>query len=447
MAKRFKPVGREAYVTSGFGPRWGAPHRGLDFGREGGSAGMAVYAAQGGIVVYSGAASGFGGPAPAGWLVIDHSDADGSGATVYGHIIAEVAQGARVEAGQRIARVNPNSATNGGVPPHLHFEVHPHAWAQGSQIDPAGWLAGAEYPGDARHGAADPAPAAPGNVLFGVDVSEHQNGMSLKQAAAEGMSYAIIRTTDGTYKDSVYLSHLQDAESAGMVTAAYHYLRNPSEGTTVAQQVQASVDVMGDHKRPVWIDAETPAGLNVENLRACKREFEQRGIRVIGMYSYVPYWENSIFPGEPDSHEFGAFWVAAYGNNPQGAPAAIYPGAGHRQWQYPLGNQKPVLWQFGSNAQVAGFAVDINAFHGTRDQLKALFYGQPVTPDKVTDVKPPEPVTRPPLEAPPLPVPPTPVPANPVPDKPAATPAPAKRRVMDVLLDAMTRVIVGKPPV
>ena len=372
MAPRFRPVPAEAYVTSPFGPRWGTAHRGTDFGRNGGSAGMPVYAAQGGTVVYAGAASGFGGPDPAGWVVVDHPDADGAGTTVYGHIVREVSVGQRVEAGQRIGYVNPNAATNGGVAPHLHFEVHPTVWRQGSQIDPEQWLNGALEPGGAA------APAAASSTLFGVDVSEHQDGMSLKRAAAEGMVFAIVRTTDGTYRDRTYVSHLLDAEGAGLVTAAYHYLRAPREGTTVAQQVQAAVEVMGEYKRPVWIDVETEAGLHVEDIRACKREFEARGVRVIGCYSYVPYWENRIHPGEPDSHEFGAFWVAAYGTNPRGVPRTIYPGDDHRQWGYPLGNQRPVMWQFGSNGLVAGHAVDVNAFKGTVEQLKALFYGVPV---------------------------------------------------------------------
>ncbi|MFR9907278.1 GH25 family lysozyme, partial [Corynebacterium striatum] len=157
-----------------------------------------------------------------------------------------------------------------------------------------------------------------------------------------------------TYKDRCYRSHLDDAESAGLITAAYHYLRNPSEGTTIAQQVQAALEVMGDKKRPMWLDCETPAGLHVDHIREAKREFERRGVRVIGAYSYVPYWEGSIAPGEPDSHEFGAFWVAAYGSNRTGTPANIYPGDSASQWDYPLGNQKPALWQYGSNAQVAG---------------------------------------------------------------------------------------------
>lgn len=449
MAPRFRPVPSNSVLTSGFGPRWGTHHRGADYGREGGSAGMAVYAAQGGTVVYAGAASGFGGPDPAGWVVIDHPTADGSGTTVYGHIIREVSVGQRVEAGHRIGRVNPSSATNGGVAPHLHFEVHPTVWAQGSQIDPERWLAGAPHPNDSR---VDPVVTVPPGVVMGVDVSEFQDGMSLKKAAAEGMAFAIIRTTDGTYRDRVYASHYDDAKAAGLEIAAYHYLRNPSEGTTVAQQVQASVEVMGDRRAPVWLDVETPAGVDVEHIRQAKREYEAHGVRVIGAYSYVPYWEGQITPGEPDSHEFGAFWVAAYGTNPAGPPARIYPGNDHRQWDYPLGNQRPVLWQFGSRGAVAGFLVDVNAFRGTRDQLRALFYGEPVE-DVKPIVVPPDPVTEPPVTAEPstpLPEenrPPEPPPAAPpAPTPQPGTPGNGRRTVLDLILDVLVTAIVGRRP-
>lgn len=141
----------------------------------------------------------------------------------------------------------------------------------------------------------------------------------------------------------------------------------------MAQQVQASLEVMGQRRLSMWIDVETDAGLHVDHIRECKRRFEAAGVPVIGAYSYVPYWEGHISPHEPDSHEFGAFWVAAYGANSIGAPKDIYPGDGHKQWNYPLGNQKPVIWQFGSQAVVAGRKVDINAFRGSVDQLQKLF--------------------------------------------------------------------------
>jgi len=354
-------------VSSGYGPRWGTMHAGLDFAAP---IGTPIYAAADGVVVegkerYN--VSGFGS-----WIWLDCQDSVGKD-FIYGHVKHDgilVKAGDRVRAGQQIGVVGNEGESTG---PHLHFEV----WGSpgrlgGAHQDPAPYLAGAAQPSESH---ARPV-GKQGGTIYGVDVSEHQDGMSLKRAAREGVEFAIIRTTDGTHRDRCYRSHLEDAESAGLVTAAYHYLRNPSEGTTVAQQVQTSLEVMGDKKRPMWIDVETNAGLHVGHIRACKAEFERRGVRVIGCYSYVPYWEGSISPHEPDSHEFGAFWVAAYGQNPYGKPRDIYPGDQHRQWNHPLGNQKPVMWQYGSNAQVAGYSVDINAYRGTKAELEALFTGK-----------------------------------------------------------------------
>lgn len=211
-------------------------------------------------------------------------------------------------------------------------------------------------------------------TLFGVDVSEFQSGMSLRKAAAEGISFAIVRTTDGTHRDRTYRSHVEDAKAAGLQLAAYHYLRNPSEGRTLAQQVAASVEVMGEHRLPLWLDCETQAGLTGDIIRQAKAEFEKAGIRVLGIYSYVPYWEG-MRGGEPKTHDLGKVWVAAHGADQAGPPAQIYRGDDSRQWAYPLGGQKPSLWQFGSKAQVAGYSVDVNAFRGSVDDLKALFAG------------------------------------------------------------------------
>lgn len=373
------PVQRGFVVTSGLGARWGTTHWGTDYGLDGGSGGKPIFAVRDGTAVQVGPASGFGQ-----WIRLDHDANVGGGESVYGHIIPEISTGQFVREGQRIGRINPDSSTNGGVAPHLHLEFYSRSWVGAGQrvigqtiLNPEDVLRGAGWPGENT-------PQGGEMTIFGVDVSEHQDGMSLGRAAAEGMKFAIIRTTDGTYKDRCYRSHLDDAEGAGLVTAAYHYLRNPSEGTSVAQQVQASLEVMGDKKRPMWLDCETNAGLSVDHIREFKQRFEAAGVRVIGAYSYVPWWEGRIIGGEPDSHEFGAFWVAAYGANTSGAPAAIYRGDNHHQWAYPLGNQKPSLWQFGSNAQVAGHSVDINAYRGSIEELRALFTG--TTPKKEDEI-------------------------------------------------------------
>ena len=84
---RYWPLGTGSIVTSPFGPRAGGFHAGADFGFPGGSANKPVYACASGTVIFAGAAQGYGGPDPAGWLVIDHPRTAGGGCTEYGHII------------------------------------------------------------------------------------------------------------------------------------------------------------------------------------------------------------------------------------------------------------------------------------------------------------------------------------------------------------------------
>ncbi|MBS1691469.1 MAG: peptidoglycan-binding protein [Actinobacteria bacterium] len=145
--QRYWPLGRGYIITSKFGWRPGGFHKGTDFGWPGGSAGKPVFAVQSGTVIFSGGASGYGGPDPAGWLVIDSSAAEGGGCVEYGHIVRRVAKGDRVVAGQLIAHINPNTQTNGGVPPHLHLSVMPREYNPNAKIDPVPWLGDAIFPG------------------------------------------------------------------------------------------------------------------------------------------------------------------------------------------------------------------------------------------------------------------------------------------------------------
>lgn len=363
-------------VSSGYGSRWGTFHAGVDFAAP---IGTPIYAAADGVVVqgkerYN--VAGFGS-----WIWLDCQSSVGKD-FIYGHVQHSgilVKAGDRVHAGQQIGVVGNEGQSTG---PHLHFEV----WGSpgrlgGAHQDPAKYLQGAQQIGRPAQPNRSPAPRdlTTSDYQLGVDVSYYQNGMSLKRAASEGISFAIIRTSDGTHRDWAYQSHIQDAESAGMVTAAYHYCRNPREGSSIAQQVATSVDVMGDMKRPIWLDCETPAGLSAQHVQEFKTEFERQGVRVIGIYSYIPWWEGHTIGGEPATKPFGKVWLAHYGSNPDGTPAQVYAARGgnnSRYWNYPLGNQKPVLFQYGSKSEVAGFAdVDVNAFRGTKAQLKDLFYG------------------------------------------------------------------------
>jgi peptidoglycan hydrolase-like protein with peptidoglycan-binding domain len=148
MTDRYHPMGKGSIVTSKFGDTVGrpGPHGGVDFGYPGGSANRSVYAIQSGTVIHAGAADGYGGPDPAGWVVIDSTEAEGGGCLEYGHIIRRVSKGDHVKAGQLIAIINPSNKTNGRAAPHLHVTDWPGAYGQGNRQDVMKRLKGAIDP-------------------------------------------------------------------------------------------------------------------------------------------------------------------------------------------------------------------------------------------------------------------------------------------------------------
>lgn len=111
--------------TSGFGPRWGSFHSGVDIAN---AIGTPIFSVMDGIVIDSGPASGYGQ-----WIRILHDDGT---MTLYGHMqTLDVSVGERVLAGQKIAGMGSMGFSTGS---HLHFEVHPNS---GDAVDPQAWLA------------------------------------------------------------------------------------------------------------------------------------------------------------------------------------------------------------------------------------------------------------------------------------------------------------------
>ncbi|MBA4505241.1 M23 family metallopeptidase [Corynebacterium sanguinis] len=115
----------EGAFTSGFGPRWGAFHAGIDIANV---TNTPILAVLDGTVLDSGPAQGYGQ-----WIRLLHDDGT---ITVYGHMeTLDVAVGERVKAGQKIAGMGNRGFSTGT---HLHFEVHPNG---ADAVDPVPWLA------------------------------------------------------------------------------------------------------------------------------------------------------------------------------------------------------------------------------------------------------------------------------------------------------------------
>jgi murein DD-endopeptidase MepM/ murein hydrolase activator NlpD len=114
-------------LSSGYGPRWGRMHRGIDIAAPVGTPIVAVAA---GTVSYSGWNDG-----GYGYLVeIEHADGT---MTRYGHNSRLlVAKGQPVAQGQQVSEMGSTGFSTG---PHLHFEVHPRG--QGA-VNPMAFLSG-----------------------------------------------------------------------------------------------------------------------------------------------------------------------------------------------------------------------------------------------------------------------------------------------------------------
>jgi murein DD-endopeptidase MepM/ murein hydrolase activator NlpD len=110
-------------VTSGFGPRWGRMHEGIDIAVP---TGTPVVASAAGTVIVAGWMGGYGN-----LVVIDHG---GGVATAYAHNSGvAVGSGQAVAQGQAIAYAG---STGNSTGPHVHFELR----VNGAAVDPLGYL-------------------------------------------------------------------------------------------------------------------------------------------------------------------------------------------------------------------------------------------------------------------------------------------------------------------
>ena len=110
-------------LTSGFGPRWGTVHKGIDWGVP---VGTACRASRAGRVVSAGWSGGYGY-----CVVIDHGDGV---RTRYAHLSSiKVSNGQYVDQGEVIALTGNTGDSTG---PHIHFEII----VNGTAVNPANYL-------------------------------------------------------------------------------------------------------------------------------------------------------------------------------------------------------------------------------------------------------------------------------------------------------------------
>jgi lysozyme len=202
--------------------------------------------------------------------------------------------------------------------------------------------------------------------LFGIDISHHQSStLNMAQCRREGIEFIFLKATEGSsFVDSAFTANLSKARAAGLLVAAYHYVRS---NATAAAQVANVVRVVPKDV-PVIPDVEANSG-GIALVRDVVNRLQQAGYHV--PLTYLPrwYWQQL---GEPSLAGLPSLWSSRYPDNVIGSIADEFARVPASYWNGYGGLGVTVL-QFTSSARVAGHQpLDGNAFIGTREQLAAV---------------------------------------------------------------------------
>lgn len=221
--------------------------------------------------------------------------------------------------------------------------------------------------------------AAASSVIYGPDIHPtFQAGISIDKIAAEGFSFLAVKASQGTSSSWAAGADtwLDRADALGLVTYVYHYL------TTADVNAQAQTAKTAARGRPVMVDCEDGSG-NVANVRAFLAACSRIGVRVPLVYIPRWWWQSvgsASLAGLPPI-------VSSRYLTATGYASAIYSQVPPSFWDSYGGGTTTIL-QFSDRASVAGKQIDVNAYRGTKDQLRALVYGTPAPAPVEEDMTP-----------------------------------------------------------
>jgi lysozyme len=194
--------------------------------------------------------------------------------------------------------------------------------------------------------------------LRGIDVSNHQQAINWPQVAASGITFAVIKATDGdTFIDPYWSRNWQPARAAGLARGAYHYAElydAVTEARWFCAQVQ---DLQAGDFLALDLEVEPDNGgdLSAWALTWLKTVQALTGVKP-WLYTYWgfvgAYLTNAALADYP-------LWIADL----SAAPPAPPP---------PWGLIS--MWQYSWTGNVPGITgnVDMDTFFGTAEQLAQL---------------------------------------------------------------------------
>jgi GH25 family lysozyme M1 (1,4-beta-N-acetylmuramidase) len=200
----------------------------------------------------------------------------------------------------------------------------------------------------------------------GIDVSrwQHDASLSWQKAKADGVTFAFIKATEGSfYTNDYFAGDWAATRRVGIYRGAYHFAR-PSVGSARRQAryfVQKAGTFGGHGVLPPVLDLEADGGLGVTALRRWTRVWLRTTQELTGrtpiIYTGPYFWRTEL--GNSTGFRRFPLWIAHYTTTGPDVPG------GWTRWAF---------WQKSQSGHIDGIsgAVDINRFNGTRTQLAAL---------------------------------------------------------------------------
>jgi lysozyme len=225
-------------------------------------------------------------------------------------------------------------------------------------------LAGcADLPPDIDSVEQDVISCAAGSTVKGVDVSHFDGTVDWAAARGDGITFAIIKATEGTtFVDNHFAANWANTRAHGIIHGAYHFFRPKSDPVA---QADFFVKIAGSPKSgdlPPVIDLEVTDGLTAAQVAAGARTFLQRVQQATGrvpmIYTSVRVF-NSLLGG-PAGFSPYSLWVANWNVRCPNIPDPPWT-----RWTF---------WQSSATGTVAGFSdpVDVDRFNGTAADLMAF---------------------------------------------------------------------------
>lgn len=203
-------------------------------------------------------------------------------------------------------------------------------------------------------------------ITFGLDISHHQP-LSLDLAAArrDGCELCLLKAGEGSsYVDPTFAANLAEARAAGMLTAAYWYIKASASAQAHVDAIKKAVP----KAVPIIPDVEANSG-GVALVRDIVNRLRAEGYIVPLLYLPRWYWQQL---GSPSLAGLPPLWSSRYPDNVVGLLAAEWARVPASYWDG-YGGLDVALLQFTSSAKIADYSpLDANAFRGTRDELAAL---------------------------------------------------------------------------